>query len=1024
MPQRTGSRRFPQKIVALEDGRFFDDWTIRTTGSALLDTGVVADFQGFLISHRNNSGAGAAIGEFRLPYATFSLDTNATYEDQHTVHLRVTRENSGGASFALCPATAVKPDVGLGQGYFVQARDVTGTPTIEIHRLILGTDTLLASAAGTIKDGDILSLAYRWEIGTSEAHLSAMINGTSVLTFSETLGAGGLRMANGRQFGIYGDETPSIPNTQLVGHTTSEWWVCDGWETFEEPESRSELFRGLRVSVVGRQRWTSDATPTIGKMFSGELIRGEWTHKRIGGPSSLSCEIRYPEVRDPPGSAVLKEQLDSAAMDDPKGVDWETSNWLGGHIIVDLRHQPFNLESYTLTAGEIPTNPDTVWRGIVSSVTWDPKTKKIGLQAHGLSVLLDRVFFSGTFTDTTIRDIITTVISTVAQEQEPAAGVFGYDTQFRYNPTKIIGTQSAFDLRLDMEFQRESVSSILTKLFEFMPQGASWGIDNTGDFYVDQQLDHYTTGLTEAGIQHFTVDNQAVKMKKTTDLDQVRTSVVVLGAELTEQQGLSNILKNLGSPEGRVFAVATSERARQLFGWREQAVLDDALTDVGLASKVAAAQLKKLCVPAISGEMEVRQPIRGDKELLQVANAPPRVSVDDRQNVDKEITFSIGGPTGFLEPRSPGVEFTEKDYGGPVSEQITTTEYVLRRFGDTPAFCANDKGSSAANIRFSSTALEKALNLSFFIHLSLRFDFPHPGSSGDLCFLFGRVDDPGDGFGWGALWWEHLGGSTGRLVWKYTNNGGTDRDLLPTGNVDPAGTGTVVHFTIWRDASGNWKVYNGNTLTTQTSAFAADVLQNIPGNWRFLKHNRNDLPANYLNGDVAFDEFRVFSSVNIENNESGGVLTEIAESNDTRLARNRTEGLLIYAPFDFGASASGDLKFPFHRGPYNVDPGSAAPGGYEGTWTRSGVGGTGNGTPVTSGTRRGVQVGVNPSIEKKWGGPLIFDVHTTTYQFDVGSGILVRKFKLGRPPIGVFAELAVLKDEIRRIEESRRRTPA
>lgn len=961
--------------LATEYGQFFDDWDKKNNGGSWT-TALLADYEGKAISWTNNAGAAEGTAAFRLPYSTFNI-VSADYEDEHTVHLRVT-ENTQSSAFAIGPATTLNGAGSIHDCYFVEAQ---GTQ-VRIGKVLSGVvSTLATAAATTVFEGDVISIAYRYDITGGDALLAAMVNGVEVATHTDMTDPIRMSSVSGR-FGIFGDSSPSLANTLNAGHILNEWWVTDGWESYEEaPPFLQSLARGLRIYVKNR------STSTIRHVLSGVLTRCRWSVKRLGGCASLNASFRFPassSTRERPASAEAQTWVD------PKSTDWTQSEWMGGEVVLALHYSGARLdESPTLTT----IDQDSVWRGRVESITYDPNTQSVRLSAVGLVKELDEVFLRFKNLTATVRNHVLALIQG-AKIAFPA-------TLFQFNPTKIVGTQSALDLQVRVENRGSNVRRLLDKVLAYLPDSVVWGVDRQGDFFLDQQLDHYTEALSGAGILHVNVGRPGVKYERTTSLAKLANGISLLGKEDEGSGGTS-----LG---GRVEGAARCDRSQSLFGPRGILHTDSQVQSQGLALKMALVRLKKLAIPEVSAKLEVTEPVRGLRSLYQtLVAAAPRVAVSEQDAASQPGPVSDVGDL-FLQGT---LSTARKDGGGwpPVAGgDRSATEYLLQMFDDQPAIALGGQGSLGDGVSLASSSAEQGLNLSWLIHVALRFDFAHPGGTGDLAFLLGRRDNAAAAtdWGWGMLVWHKTGASTGTLEWRYSSSTGSARTFSLGISVPPAGSGTVVNLSIYREANGTWRVYNGTSLIGTAAAPPAttDTLQSTTAAWEWFKTDASTPPANVIQGDVTLEHFWLMPLGPIEAQEH--TLTPIPEfiSRNNASPLQRMDGNpLLYIPF-----REESLSF---RGCQLGSSGmvSVAP-----TFTQATA--IANQTPIGGQLRAGARVG----SEKKFGGPLVFDAERVTYEYDGMSGLLKRSFDLGAPPPGLIRTLAEIGEQQRQLVEVTKR---
>lgn len=940
--KRIGGTRPLVKTLASESGLYWIGWPkVTQGGSGSWTVATPPQMDREQLSWRNGSaGAGKGLASFRTG---LSFPTEGGYTNAHTVHVRCDRGDQAAEVLQVGPATAINQSV-AGNGYAVR---VVAGGSLALLKLSTWTPTVLGTASVAVAAGDVISLSYRSSVG---AELAVLHNGILVLTVVD--GAG---LAMGRP-GVLGDDSLTVPTSRVVGHTVTEWWVTGGWQTFELLPARPSLISALRVAVLGRRPWLNSAEPIIRRLVSGEILDARWTWKRLGGCGALDITFRYPDV----GS---DEHDDAKTWSDPEVDDWETSHWLGGEVVLDLHHRDVDVTKSQRT--------DAVWRGRITTIDAEPSTRTITLQAEGLVAVLDEVYVSKTYTNETLREVLRDLAIQASQVSDPGYG--GGGTYVRYNPLKIIGLQSTLDQRATFEFEHVPVQSALQQVVAFLPDGFTWGVDGDGDFYLDQQVDHYATDLGGGAMQHFDAASQQVlEFTLSQDLSRIVTTYMVLGEELPNHE-----LGAVSRPSSiRVAGLATSTRARQLFGGRGRVEVNGDLRSDGMCTRVAAASIRGMLVPSISAQLTVADGVQDARDVQHlIERAPPRVSVADRQR-------------SYVLP------------GGGTSSRVST-EYTLRRWGDYPSFRTNDKGSAGAYVELASTAAERAINRSWLFHVTLRFDYAMPAGVNDI-FVGGR--DTGADNGWGFLYWER---SSGKLIWCYTSAAALTR-VVDTG-ITVSSIGTVVHFSVWRDAAGTFRFYNGNSLTRTESGLQPDVLPNNTAKWRFFAETG---ATNYNAWDGAFEQVWLITTDNEEVNNSGGVVGFIAASNEKPLARNRAHGLRLYLPANepmsnptFPIPLAGTVSLPAWQGGVAV----------QAVWSPSLAGGTGDGAAVVTAARRGVLIG----MPKRWGGPLVLDVESCEYSIDVSSGQLRRSFSLGEIPSSATSTLAKLGEDVRRLNEDR-----
>lgn len=942
MIKRTG-RWTTEALIATERGQRFDEWTTRISGGGTFNQGTKADYDGDVLNWRNNSGASVGTAEWRDSYANLTLETDASYEDAHTVHLRVNTATNATNAIALGPATTLHAGSGPGNCYFAKAE---ASGSVHIYEMVSGTPTSLANASATVIPGDVLSLAYRWDISGAVADLSVMVNGTVVASTTDA----SFRMSTVSGLpGVFGDDTPST-GTAVMGFWSSEWWVTNGYETYSELRRQlPDVVGGLSLQIMQHQRYTDSTTDKIKHLIIGGLEKVVWTFSRIGGCKTLDASF-------------LPDSTAARYFEDPSFADYVAGDWMGGDVLLNIRYDVSEM------ADDVS---DALWRGRIVSIKRDPDTGMVDLSAEGLFDSLRETVLEKDYTNTTIRNIIVDIIDQVSKGPTSS----GKDGIVVYNPAKIVGVDSVLDLKIDLEVKWETAASVLETLAGYMPSTIVYGVDRDGEFYLDQQYETYDEDGVHPGVQTFFVgQDQIEKWSVATDLRNVRSTVLVLGKEEGEDD----------EEKTRVKAQVTCDLSREFFGNRTKVVNNSEIPDEGLAGKVAAAESKKISAPAINGELETVGLIQGQYSFWQslVVSAP-----------------------------SVAINLKRAQSGG---------EYFLRRYGDMDAYSVKEKGSSGAVISLPAGTIEQALNTGYLIHCALTFPFAHPGSSGDSAFLFGRPATSGaTDHGWMSVYWYNTNGTDGTILILWTSASASVRQIS-TGISVPVAGGVEVHLTIHRDASGVFRIYNGNSLTTTDSTHTAQVHQSTANPWKWFTCP-NSAIAGVVDGDFGFEEFWVvitaYLGVGIEYDNSNQVTGFIARNHDQHLHRNDAFGLLTYGRFtDEKASAATTSTYPVFQldASFNPTLGTA-------TYTKSLAGSTVDGAPISTGNVNGYRM--DSSNPKRWGGPAIFNAEQVRYEIMPHDGTLRRKFTLGRIPTTVFSSLAEVERQVQRASELLNRTP-
>lgn len=824
--------------VATEFGQFFDEWVRRPAAGGWSSPVRELD-AATSISWHNSGGTVLGSAKFREPLSNFSLSSSGTYSNQHTVHIRALNSNQF-FYYEIGPATALHNAGGVADHkYAIVAGNIgLALPFLAIIKVFAGGFgiaplTSVGGSSAIIQRGDVVSLAYRWNSsGGGSADLSVMVNGKALASVTDSSSAYDIGTVADGRFGLYGDLMQAITTIDM-GHLLQEWWVTDGYQTFEEvPPIYPGLSRGLRLAFMGVQRFTNSPTPKIKALVSGQLTRCRWTYKRRGGCGTLSAEFRYPSDDDPV----------AASFRAPTNADWSSGNWLGGELVLSLPFSGFKLDE-----GQAPAaQRDAVWRGRVTKLQVDTDTRTVKVKAEGLFKALSERFIDTRDYQDTIRNIIIDVLTSTAK-----SATLG--SMFRYNPAKVVGLSSILDLSIALSVRAQSAKSVLDKVTAYLPEGVVWGVDREGDFFLDQQPDPWTVGHDGAGVQSFDATKEGVDFDTSMDLGRIKTIVTVMGKE-DSGAGTTTATATAGRVSGR----AESDRASAIFGERAAIHTDSAIEEAGLAFKVALARLKAATVPRITARLKVAKPLAGLHALWQsLTVSAPRVMVRDSSDASRRLRF----------------------------------------YDDVASYSMKEQGSQGADVSLASTSTEQSLERAYLVHAAMKFDFAHSGAGNDDFLFGRPNDAGGaTQFGWGSLWWEGTGGKlewrysdTGSTTWVLdtgivvpTTGSGTIVNF--TVWRDGAGTfrfydgntltNTVAHPSQTQRTSetGPWRFFKHN--------------HTLPGGFRdgdfaarhFWVFNAAPLEALFSASFSAVQEF-------------------IARNNVSKLHRNDTHGLLLYLPF-------------------------------------------------------------------------------------------------------------------------------
>jgi len=213
-----------QHLLASERGMRFNEWTQRVdSGGGSFGKPTMAQYRWDAFGWWNAAGTSFGTAEFFAAYSQLGFRAPAGYTAQHTVSLRLNVASSASANVALGPATAIK-DGGAGNPgncYFVRAR--TGG-TIQLCKCTAGVVSVIGSGGGTVRVGNVLSLAYRWHTLASRAELIALLNGQQVVAANDASSPFNMA-ADASRPGLWGDDSRAIDNSLAVGEWSTEWWV-------------------------------------------------------------------------------------------------------------------------------------------------------------------------------------------------------------------------------------------------------------------------------------------------------------------------------------------------------------------------------------------------------------------------------------------------------------------------------------------------------------------------------------------------------------------------------------------------------------------------------------------------------------------------------------------------------------------------------------------------------------------------------------------------------------------------------
>jgi len=934
-------------MLLVEQGfQTVDRWTQRASSSALFfSKGIPNSSPNYdIVGFTNNSGAGGATAEHFLSYSDLTLGSGTDLEDIHSVYMRMTRTNDV-TTVAVGPATVIHSG-GAGKSgncYLAFARDNAGTPKVGIAAQAGGAFVLLTEVTKTVAAGDVLGISYAWNTTSSRAELVATVNGETVASINSP---GGYRMSTlAAKPGVVGLNTPSLATGSGFGHWFAEWWVTntDATEFVQPGQPYPTKVGDLKVRIMEKQRFSTDPTPKGKYLFGSELVSCEFGYKRIGGCSSAQFTVLLQDWVE--GTTANPE---AKSMEEPFQDDWENGDWMGGDVVISC--------SYSARKYEIGNFVDEdLWRGEVTKIDFDRRTKVVSITAKGLTESLrDRFVWKYSQTGETLRKAIETILASATKTGT---------SDGRIVSTNIIGIQSILDQRMDIDFEAISARDALEKVLRIVPDGVIWGTDRNGQFYVQQQTDHYTEDLS-GGIYfpHFDADF-VTTWKKTNDFNRVN-HVSAFGKEVDEGQPVFNTLRRYNGD-------ATMERYRTIRGTRTKVLTESSIVDRGLAAKLAQATLKRVGGHRITARLQTTEPIEGTRSFWHaLVPFSPYISVQERLEPDATLT----------DPRLGVAEFYK------------VHDEMIRLYGDLTGYSTTLDGTSGGKISIPPTAYEQNLTgKNWMMQVSLKFTTAHGGVANEHAFVVGRSEAVPN-LGWGYLSWQN---TTGKLYWNYRTNGGTNRSLdtgITINSTTPANR--ILHFTVWRDNNGDFKFLDSGTTTATIATYRTDVIRTSTADWSIFS---GPALSRGWKGDV--QEFRVIDTSDMRTDGTGGPSAGVAgfltRNVGRALRRNEDRGLLRYAKLN-NPMVPGGLALPsavcWER---NGKSGSAN----QATWLISNIGAT-NTVGYVAFTAGGWRLGDSASSStdlglKKWGGPLVLLVESVSYRVDPGSGTVRTSFKLG-----------------------------
>ena len=250
-------------------------------------------------------------------------------------------------------------------------------------------------------------------------------------------------------------------------------------------------------------------------------------------------------------------------------------------------------------------------------------------------------------------------------------------------------------------------------------------------------------------------------------------------------------------------------------------------------------------------------------------------------------------------------------------------------------------------------------------------------------------------------------GSTGKLRWIYQESGGAPV-VMDTGiTVDPVTPASaVVNFTVWRDAIGDYRFYDGTTLKATITGNRNNTHKNQATDWRWFDSSQT---GGFLHAwDGIIEQFWVLDTVALESKLPGGVGGVggfIARTNAKNLRRTEGLGLLRHCKFNEAHYIGGTpfLATPAKNRAWTRNGTTATPeaGTYAITASSPALGSAIDATPISTEVARGWRMGedstavAGESSAKKWGGPLMMAVEKVTYDVRPNDGTVLTAFELG-----------------------------
>jgi hypothetical protein len=980
----------PRKALLCERGGTFstaDGWVHRTAAGATFGKAAVSqanpawDLMNFL----NNNGGGAGTAEARVPFAQLGFVTADGLETAHTVHLRFRNRTNRevGSGTVIGPAVAIHSGgVGNpGNCYLGFATYLAGTPTVGLAVFAAGVFVILSSAPNqTVRQGDVMSLSYGFDVASSKVNLGLRVNGIAVDAWIDPATTGYRVSALSALPGICGINTPAVPVAHVHGATASEWWVTSGFNHYAEFFDVARLFGGPRLELLTQQRFSTDPAPKVQWYFSKEITTLNFSFKRRGGCASALAVLQLQDWINTDTTITLPPALRS--FYEPPAEAWSANDWHGGDVVIRQRHGGQWLR--------IGTNnvPEAIWRGRISSSAFKKGEKTVRLRMLGHWGQLSKIEIDAEVGERIkLRDALVLLIDKYAVKSPTVDSPIV--------ARNIVGVGHQLEQLVDYDFKHTSLRNAIDRLLRVLPEGFVWGVDATGTLYIQQQIDHYTIDLLTGQLPLLTLNtDNAQGWEPKVAFDKIENAVTVIGESYDEDTEENST--------GVVRGVARCDKSVQMYGTRADTKKDSIYHDDGFAAKVAQAMCKRTCAPVFTAKLRVLSPLDGTQSFSEVLTPflPFVAIVNPVEKIGRQL----------------------KARGSTSIEDYQMGNAVMRRYGDMVGTALRGDGDAGDNVTLAPTTTEQNINTSWLLKIRLRFTDAHVGAGGTFAHIFGRPRGGAGNFrkGWGNLVWDR---DSGNLQWWFEDSGGSLRGPIVTGiNVPSAAPADqIVEIIIYRDATGDWAFYDG-PAAKNTSAGFRQTLQTGSFNWRWF----NDAAADDEGWIGELDNWAMINTkpAGLRGLEDSNSIAAFATRTAAKpLARNEGVGLLRMCRFNEA----------HHPGPA-VNPRAVwtfetSTGPVQKQYTASLTNILADPSPITTNNRRGFRIGDTIAVgsqaySKPWGGPLILHVEEVRYSVVPSVGLVDRQLRLGRQPASFVDTVAGLErmasqqeDLMNRLEE-------